>query len=94
VLKLSPQRRLEAINAGSSRVALTVGARRANGTSLTYAPDEDAFRLLGQPVTFEDASGKVTGLALTLFRSKDSILIDGRDVQRTVTTIKRGQPQK
>jgi hypothetical protein len=31
---------------------------------------------------------------LTLFRAEDRILLDGRDLQRTVTTIKRGQPQQ
>jgi lipopolysaccharide export system protein LptA len=94
-LQLSPERTLKDLSAGGAQVTLALGARRATGVSLTYSGADESFRLLGDPVAYEDGDGTAgRGLALTLRKAEDRIQIDGRDLQRTETTIKRGQPQR
>jgi lipopolysaccharide export system protein LptA len=95
VVTLTPERALKQLDAGGRSVKIGMGARHASGVRLTYSPKDDAFRLTGERVVYEDGQGPGgLGLALTLFRAEDRILLDGRDLQRTVTTIKRGQPQQ
>ena len=95
VVRLTPERAMKQLVAGGTSVKLSMGGRRATGVSVTYSPTEEAFRLVGDPVAYEDGGGPGgRGLALTLHRLEDRIQLDGRDLQRTVTTIKRGQPTK
>jgi lipopolysaccharide export system protein LptA len=94
-VRMTPERAMKQLVAGGTSVKLAMGDRRATGVSVTYSPTEDAFRLIGDPVAYEDGGGPGgRGLALTLHRAEDRIQLDGRDLQRTVTTIKRGQPTK
>lgn len=94
-VRLTPERAMKGLVAGGTSVKLAMGGRRATGVRVTYSPTEDAFRLIGAPVAYEDGGGPGgRGLALTLHRAEDRIQLDGRDLQRTVTTIKRGQPTK
>jgi lipopolysaccharide export system protein LptA len=94
-LQLSKERTLTGLSAGGAHVTLALGTRHATGASLSYSAADESFRLLGDPVAYEDSDGTAgRGLALTLRKAEDRIQIDGRDLQRTETTVKRGLPQK
>ena len=94
-LQLTKERTLKDLSAGGTHVTLALGTRHATGASLTYSATDESFRLLGNPVAYEDGDGTAgRGLALTLRKAEDRIQIDGRDLQRTETTVKRGLPQK
>jgi lipopolysaccharide export system protein LptA len=62
--------------------------RRATGVRLTYVAASDQYDMAGTPVKLEDESGQSTGNSLTLWRSTDRIVVDGKEQRRT--ELKRG----
>ena len=69
---------------GNVRIDQTT--RHAQGDRLTYTAADDKFVLSGGPPSIFDAEhGKITGVSLTLFRSDDRVLVEGRDTSPSVT---------
>ncbi len=79
--------------AGETSVSIEMGGRKANGAQARYAPREGQLVLSGRSVSYTDAQGTLGGRSLTLQRGEDRILMDGRHVQRTTMTIRRGSRQ-
>jgi lipopolysaccharide transport protein LptA len=101
VVTLSPEAtaHLTADGAGVEKVVagepveVWQGERRARGTRGTYTPDRETMVLVGDEVVLEDRKQKVVGRSLTFHARDDTILVDGREVERTESVFRR-EPRK
>lgn len=83
--------RLERVVAGEP-VEVRQGLRRANGTRGTYTPENETMVLVGEKVVLEDPQQRLQGRSLTFHAGDDTILVDGREVERTESVFRRKQP--
>jgi lipopolysaccharide transport protein LptA len=65
------------------------GQRRATGTRGTYTFDNETLVLVGDKVVLDDPKQKLQGRSLTFRSGDDTILVDGRDVERTESVFRR-----
>jgi lipopolysaccharide transport protein LptA len=70
-------------------VEVRQGARRARGTRGTYTPENETLVLVGDRVILEDPKQKIQGRSLTFRAGDDTILVDGREVERTESVFRR-----
>jgi lipopolysaccharide transport protein LptA/LPS export ABC transporter protein LptC len=82
--------RITSVVAGEP-VEVRQGQRRANGTRGTYTPESETLVLVGEKVVLEDPKQKIQGRSLTFRAGDDTILVDGRDVERTESVFRREQ---
>jgi LPS export ABC transporter protein LptC/lipopolysaccharide transport protein LptA len=80
--------RVKTVVAGEP-VDVRQGERRAHGTRGTYTPESETLLLVGDKVVLEDPKQKVQGRSLTFRSGDDTILVDGRDVERTESVFRR-----
>jgi len=80
--------RLKSVVAGEP-VEVRQGPRRANGTRGTYNPESETLVLVGDKVVLEDPKQKIQGRSLTFRTGDDTILVDGREVDRTESVFRR-----
>jgi lipopolysaccharide export system protein LptA len=80
--------RLKSVVAGEP-VEVRQGQRRAHGTKGTYNPETETLVLVGDKVVLEDPKQKVQGRSLTFRTGDDTILVDGREVDRTESVFRR-----
>jgi LPS export ABC transporter protein LptC/lipopolysaccharide transport protein LptA len=80
--------RIKTVVAGEP-VEVRQGERRAHGSRGTYTPDSETLLLVGEKVVLEDPKQKVQGRSLTFRSGDDTILVDGRDVERTESVFRR-----
>jgi lipopolysaccharide transport protein LptA len=80
--------RIKSVVAGEP-VEARQGLRRANGTRATYTPDSETLVLVGEKVVLEDPKQKLQGRSLTFHAGDDTILVDGREVERTESVFRR-----
>jgi lipopolysaccharide transport protein LptA len=80
--------RMERIVAGEP-VEVHQGQRRANGTRGTYTPENETLVLVGEKVVLEDPKQRLQGRSLTFRMGDDTILVDGREVERTESVFRR-----
>jgi LPS export ABC transporter protein LptC/lipopolysaccharide transport protein LptA len=80
--------RVKSVVAGEP-VEVRQGQRRARGTRGTYTPESETLVLVGEKVVLEDPRQKVQGRSLTFRSGDDTILVDGRDVERTESVFRR-----
>ncbi len=80
--------RIKSVVAGEP-VEVRQGLRRANGTRATYTPDRETLVLVGEKVVLEDPKQKLSGRSLTFHAGDDTILVDGREVERTESVFRR-----
>jgi lipopolysaccharide export system protein LptA len=85
---------MEDLVAGETQVNVSLAERQASGAQAHYLPAEGKLEIEGARVVYQDAKGKLRGRKLTLLRQDDRIQVDGKDVQRTGMTIRRGGPQQ
>jgi lipopolysaccharide export system protein LptA len=68
------------------KVVITQPTRHATGERLVYTSADDKFVLTGGPPSIFDAErGKTTGDSLTVYRTDDRVLVEGRETSPTVT---------
>jgi LPS export ABC transporter protein LptC/lipopolysaccharide transport protein LptA len=68
-------------------VKLVEQGRRTSGVHLVYTSADEKYQVTGKPVSVVNRCGDETrGLALTLFKSTDKIVVDGNDTNPTTTT--------
>ncbi len=79
---------LKSVVAGEP-VEVRQGQRRANGTRGTYNPESETLVLVGDKVVLEDPKQKLQGRSLTFRAGDDTILVDGREVDRTESVFRR-----
>jgi LPS export ABC transporter protein LptC/lipopolysaccharide transport protein LptA len=63
--------------------------RVAAGTSATYTPSDQTLVLVGEKVTLKDSRNDVSGRMVTLHVPDDRILVDGGEIGRTETILKK-----
>jgi LPS export ABC transporter protein LptC/lipopolysaccharide transport protein LptA len=80
--------RIETVVAGEP-VEVRQGARRARGTRGTYTLRNETVVLTGDKVVLEDQKQRVQGRSLTFRAGDDTILVDGREVERTESVFRR-----
>jgi lipopolysaccharide export system protein LptA len=80
--------RVERIVAGEP-VEVHQGQRRANGARGTYTPENETLVLVGDKVVLEDPKQRLQGRSLTFRTGDDTILVDGREVERTESVFRR-----
>jgi LPS export ABC transporter protein LptC/lipopolysaccharide transport protein LptA len=80
--------RIKSVVAGEP-VEARQGQRRAHGTRGTYTPDTETLVLVGEEVVVEDPKQRLRGRSLTFRSGDDTILVDGRDVERTESVFRR-----
>jgi lipopolysaccharide transport protein LptA len=74
-------------------VEVRQGARTAAGARGTYTPQDEKMVLVGELVTLQDGDRKVQGRSLTFRAGDDSILVDGQQLGRTETIIRKEPPK-
>jgi len=84
--------RLERVVAGEP-VEVQQGRRRASGTRGTYIPEQETMVLVGEKVVLEDPKQRLQGRSLTFRAGDDTILVDGREVERTESVFRREPPR-
>jgi lipopolysaccharide transport protein LptA len=84
--------RVERVVAGEP-VEVQQGQRHASGTRGTYTPENETMVLEGDKVVLEDPKQRVQGRSLTFHAGDDTILVDGREVERTESVFRR-EPQR
>ena len=74
---------------GRDDVVLELGSRRAEGETLVYTDLDGRFDVTGRPVLIleetSDACRERTGRAVTFYRTRDEVSIDGQSEERTVS---------
>jgi lipopolysaccharide transport protein LptA/LPS export ABC transporter protein LptC len=63
--------------------------RQAAGTTASYDPQNETLELVGEKVTLRDSKNNVSGRKLTLHLPDDRILVDGGEIGRTETILKK-----
>ena len=61
--------------------------------TLTYTPQDEKMVLEGEKVTLRDGGREVEGRSLTFRVGDDSILVDGQQLVRTETVIRKESPK-
>jgi lipopolysaccharide export system protein LptA len=69
------------------------GTRTAAGARGTYTPQDEKMVLEGERVTLHDGAKEVQGRSLTFRVGDDSILVDGQQLVRTETVIRKESPK-
>jgi lipopolysaccharide transport protein LptA len=88
---LSPDgSRIKTLVAGEP-VDVIQGPKRAHGTRGTYTPDSETLLLVGERVVLHDPKQQLQGRSLTFRSGDDTILVDGRDVERTESVFRRDE---
>jgi lipopolysaccharide export system protein LptA len=77
--------RLEATEA----VELRQATRIATGQKAVYTPPDKSIVVTGDKVELVDETQKVSGPSLKFFVGDDRILVDGREVARTETILRK-----
>jgi lipopolysaccharide export system protein LptA len=67
--------------------------RQAAGDTATYTPADERLVIVGEKVTLKDATRDVTGRSLTFHVADDRILVDGGEIGRTQTILKKEPKQ-
>jgi lipopolysaccharide transport protein LptA len=81
--------RVETIVAGEP-VEVQQGVRQAKGTKGTYTVANETLLLVGEKVVLEEGSRqRLQGRSLTFHARDDTILVDGREVERTESVFRR-----
>jgi lipopolysaccharide transport protein LptA len=83
---------IETLEAGSP-VDVRQGTRTAAGSRGTYTPKDETMILQGDRVVLHDGARDVEGRSLTFRVGDDSILVDGQQLERTQTVIRREPPK-
>ena len=83
---------IESLVAGSP-VEVRQGKRTAAGARGTYTPQDEKMVLEGEKVTLQDGGRQVEGRSLTFRVGDDSILVDGQQLVRTETVIRKEPPR-
>jgi len=83
---------IETLEAGSP-VDVRQGTRTASGARGTYTPKDETMLLQGDRVVLHDGPREVEGRSLTFKVGDDSILVDGQQLERTQTVIRRESPK-
>jgi LPS export ABC transporter protein LptC/lipopolysaccharide transport protein LptA len=83
---------IETLEAGSP-VDVRQGTRTAAGARGTYTPRDETMILQGDRVVLHDGARDVEGRSLTFRVGDDSILVDGQQLERTQTVIRRESPK-
>jgi lipopolysaccharide transport protein LptA len=74
-------------------VEVRQGKRTAAGARGTYTPQDEKMVLEGERVTLHDGGREVEGRSLTFRVGDDSILVDGQQLVRTQTVIRKEPPK-
>ena len=83
---------IETLEAGNP-VDVRQGTRTASGARGTYTPKDETMVLEGERVVLHDGPREVEGRSLTFRVGDDSILVDGQQLVRTQTVIRREPPK-
>jgi LPS export ABC transporter protein LptC/lipopolysaccharide transport protein LptA len=83
---------IETLEAGNP-VDVRQGTRTAAGARGTYTPKDETMILQGDRVVLHDGAKEVEGRSLTFRVGDDSILVDGQQLERTQTVIKKESPK-
>lgn len=74
-------------------VEVQQGARVATGSRATYRPAAETLVVVGEKVVLKDPPQEVVGRSLTFHVGDDRILVDGQELGRTETIIKKEPPK-
>jgi LPS export ABC transporter protein LptC/lipopolysaccharide transport protein LptA len=83
---------IKSLVAGSP-VDVRQGTRTAAGARGTYTPENETMVLEGERVMLRDGPRQVEGRSLTFRVGDDSILVDGQQLARTQTVIRKEPPK-
>jgi lipopolysaccharide transport protein LptA len=85
--------RVETVVAGEP-VEVQQGVRQAKGTKGTYTVANETFLLVGDKVVLDEGTRQhLQGRSLTFHARDDTILVDGREVERTESVFRREPPR-
>lgn len=85
--------RVETIVAGEP-VEVQQGVRQAKGTTGTYTVATETLHLVGEKVVLDEGTRQhLQGRSLTFHARDDTILVDGREVERTESVFRREPPR-
>jgi len=89
VVSLGPDGQVATLTAGEP-VKIVQGPRKADALRAVYRPAERRLELAGEPAHLTDPTQQVEGRVIVLSLGDDSVQVDGRDLGRTSTVIRRG----